>query len=396
MSPAKNLNADLPHQATPNALIYSGFILAGIVTTILGPILPLLISRWSLTDQRAGLFFTLQFCGNLIGIASLGGLISRRGYGGTFAVGFTLIALGVAGLNLGSEPACLFCTAVFGCGLGLILPGTNLWVAEVAASRRASALSILNLAWGIGAIACPALLLLAQRAHKISYALFGIAGLAALIAFIIWTRNIEPRSHENDQAGKQGSRQEVARSTVFAIGSLFFLYVGTEGCVGGWTASLAKRMGPAPGNLWELTPMFFWAGLLAGRALAPAILRGVAERTLLPAGLILAAGFSGALLWTTTFWGVAICVTATGLGLSCVYPLVVSQMVGRFAKEAKHMRSIMFALACVGGATMPAMVGFTSTRAGSLRVGLLVPLIACLVMLALSRLVSNPITNSGE
>ncbi len=87
-----------------NALIYSSFVLAGIVTTLLGPLLPLLIARWTLTDERAGVFFTFQFCGNLVGIASLGYLLSRRGYGRTFVVGFTAIALGIAGL--GSRNGC--------------------------------------------------------------------------------------------------------------------------------------------------------------------------------------------------------------------------------------------------------------------------------------------------
>ncbi len=390
MSPAKTLNAELSRKGTASILIYSGFVLAGVVTTLLGPILPFLIARWSLTDERAGLFFTLQFCGNLIGIASLGSLISRRGYGRTFAIGFTFIALGIAGLNFGNEFTCLFCTAIFGYGLGLILSGTNLWVAEVTASRRAAALSILNLAWGIGAITCPVLVLLSQKTHKLSLFLFGIAGLSAFVAIAITMMSIEPRSDENAEATMLGARVAVGKRTAFCLGGLFFLYVGTEGCVGGWTASLAKRMGTTPGNLWELTPMFFWAGLLAGRAIAPIILRGVAERTLMTTGLILAGSFNGALLWATTFRGAAICVTATGLGLSCIYPLVVSWMVGHYGKEAKHARSIMFALACVGGATMPALVGFTSTHAGSLRSGLLVPFVACVAMLSLSGLIQQP------
>jgi MFS transporter, FHS family, glucose/mannose:H+ symporter len=370
------------------ALIYASFVLAGIVTTLLGPILPLLIARWALTDERAGLFFTFQFCGNLVGIASLGYLLSRRGYGRTFVIGFAAIALGIAGLTSRNELACLICTAAFGYGLGLILSGTNLWAAEVAGSRRTAALSFLNFAWGVGAISCPALVLLAHQAHRLSVLLFGIAGLSALVAIVIAATNIEPLSHENSES-KTAVRHRSGRSFTFALGGLFFLYIGTEGCVGGWTASLAKRMGTTPGNLWELAPMFFWLGLLAGRALAPAILHRVSERTLFTAGLMLAATSNGALLWATTFQGVAVCVTASGLGLSCIYPLIISWMVGHFGSQAKHTGSIMFALANVGGASLPALVGFTSTHTGSLRAGLLVPFLACLVMLSLSALLRS-------
>lgn len=392
MSPTQSVNAELSREKTAKTLVYSSFVLAGIVTTLLGPILPFLISRWSLTDERAGLFFTLQFCGNLAGIASLGRLISRRGYGRTLVIGFALIAAGVAGLNLGNEFGCLFCTGVFGYGLGLVLSGSNLWVAEIAGSRRASALSILNVAWGIGAISCPLIVLLAQKTNRLSLSIFGIAGFSAVAAIAIATSIIEPRSDEFGGAQTAGRGQIVTKRTAIALGGLFFLYVGTEGCVGGWTASLAKRMGTS-GNLWELSPMLFWAGLLVGRALAPIILRLISENFLMTAGLMLACIFNGGLLWATTFPRAAVCVVATGLGLSCVYPLVMAWMVGHYGKEAKRLGSIMFALACVGGAILPALVGYTSTHSGSLRAGLLVPFFACIVMLMLSSLIRKPIAN---
>ena len=42
-----------PAKRTPNVIVHSGFIVTGVVTVILGPILPILIARWSLTDERA-------------------------------------------------------------------------------------------------------------------------------------------------------------------------------------------------------------------------------------------------------------------------------------------------------------------------------------------------------
>jgi FHS family glucose/mannose:H+ symporter-like MFS transporter len=370
-----------------SALIYSSFVLAGVVTTLLGPILPLLAARWALTDEQAGLFFTFQFFGNLAGIALLGTLLTRCGYGRTFTIGFASIAAGIAGLNFGNEWACLFSTAVFGCGLGLILSGINLWTAEVAGARRTAALSILNVAWGMGAIACPALVLVAHQAGRLWLLIFGIAGLSTLTAVAIATMSIEPRAHVDVEAKTPERGPRIGNKFTFALGGLFFLYIGTEGSLGGWTASLAKRMGSTSGNLWELAPMFFWAGLLAGRGMAPFILRRVAERALFVTGLIVAGSFSGALFWATSFRGIAICVTVSGLGLSCIYPLIISWMVGHFGARAKRTGSIMFALASVGGAILPALVGFTSTHTGSLRAGLLVPFGACVVMLGLSMMV---------
>jgi FHS family glucose/mannose:H+ symporter-like MFS transporter len=374
-----------------SALIYSSFVLAGVVTTLIGPMLPLLMARWSMTDERAGLFFTFQFFGNLAGIATLGPLLTRRGYGNTFVIGFASIAIGIAGLNSGNEFACLTSTAVFGYGLGLILSGVNLWAAEVAGSRRTSALSILNVAWGLGAIACPALVLVAHQARRLPILLFGIAGLSAVVATVIAAMNIEPRSHGHVEDGKPPRRLHTGKRFTFALGGLFFLYIGTEGCVGGWTASLAKRMGSSGGNLWELAPMFFWAGLLGGRAMAPVILRRIAERTLFATGLIVAGSFSAALWWAaSSFRGIAICVAATGLGLSTIYPLIISWMVGHFGAQTKRLSSAMFALASVGGAILQAAVGFTSTHTGSLRAGLLVPFVSCVVMLVFLTMIQEP------
>jgi FHS family glucose/mannose:H+ symporter-like MFS transporter len=389
MIATKDLMHDIPTKRTANAVVYSGFILAGAVTIILGPILPILIARWSMSDERAGLFFTLQFCGNLLGIGCLSSLISRRGYGQTLGIGFSFIALGIAALNLGTEFVGLIATAGFGYGLGLVLSATNLWVAEAAASRRAAALTILNLAWGIGAITCPVLVMLAQRSHRLGILLLGISGLSALLALSLVSMDIEPRSQSGAAETTFRDEPPVGMKTAFALGGLFFLYCGTESAIGGWAAALAKRIGTNPENFWELAPMFFWAGLLTGRALGPLVLRRVPERRVLIVGLTLAGACNGALLWLAKLQGAAICLVGAGLGFACIFPLLVASLVGYYGKRARRVGSVIFAFASLGGATIPWLVGFTSTRIGSLRAGLVVPLIACLFMFVLLRLLNN-------
>ena len=40
---------------------HAAFVLTGTVTTLLGPLLPVLATRWALEDASAGLLFTAQF-----------------------------------------------------------------------------------------------------------------------------------------------------------------------------------------------------------------------------------------------------------------------------------------------------------------------------------------------
>jgi fucose permease len=90
-----------------------------------------------------------------------------------------------------------------------------------------------------------------------------------------------------------------------------------------------------------------------------------------------------ALLKVTNFRGVAACGVVIGLSFAAIYPILVASLLRCFGERARRVGSVMFALASLGGAMMPWFVGFVSTHAGGLRVGLLAPLAGCIVMLSL-------------
>jgi magnesium transporter len=60
-------------------LLHSGSLLVGVVHTLLGPILPMLASRWRLDDAEAGSLFIAQFTGAMIGSALSSSMIERLG-----------------------------------------------------------------------------------------------------------------------------------------------------------------------------------------------------------------------------------------------------------------------------------------------------------------------------
>jgi len=381
--------APLLISSAASIVLHGGFIVTGIVTTLIGPILPILISRWSLTDRRAGLFFTAQFCGSMVGVASLGKLI-KLGYRHTFVCGFSLIAAGVAGLNLSNNVAALAATAVFGCGLGQTLSAANLWVAEVARLRRVAALSILNVMWGIGAIVCSPLVMLAQRQGATSWLLCAIATSSALTAAILYSSNLEPESALEDGLSP-ADRPNIGEKRIVSLAALFFLYVGSENSVAGWVGALTKRINHGSGDSWALAPMFFWGGMLAGRALVPLLPLRRGERGMVARGLVLAAASICVLAQTRTFAGVAIAATTTGIGFAPIFPILIAWLVKAFGERSRQIGTIMFTLAGMGGATMPWLVGLVSTGTGSLRAGLLVALAACVSMFLLLTTMTEPV-----
>src|SRR5271155_607974 len=115
------------------------FLPTGVLTTLLGPMLPILIRRWAMNDTQAGDLFLVQFLAMLAGVQLSGLLLSRFGYRPAFLSGLLLMACGIATIYLGSLWLGLASVATFGLGLGLIIPTDNLLIAEIGSGSSAGA-----------------------------------------------------------------------------------------------------------------------------------------------------------------------------------------------------------------------------------------------------------------
>lgn len=370
-------------------LLHAGFVLTGVVNTMLGPLLPLLSARWALSDQRAGYLFTAQFSGSMLGVMGSSLLMARRAHRASLMCGLALMALGSVTLLSVSWVWGILATFAFGTGLGFTIPTTNILISELNPQKRAAALSFVNFSWTLGAAACPFFVSALLRTHRTSHLLFGIAAMLILMAVSL-SRISFPKIDTASENVLGALPINLLRSRWAPIlGALFFLYVGTEAGVGGWTATYAQRISPAPGTMWILMPSFFWAALLIGRATAPLILNAVHELTLAEYGLALSTIGVGTLLAATNLSVVAIGVSLAGFGLSSVFPIAIASLSHKFGANASRIAGVMFALAGAGGATLPWLIGYTSTMSGNLKYGLAVPLVGCVVMLVLNRLLAK-------
>jgi fucose permease len=119
--------------------------------TLLGPMLPALCLRLSLSDAQGGYLFTTQFASSTLGMIFSGVSIQRRGYRWTLRLGVSLMALGVAALAHANWVTGLFAVGLYGLGMGMTAPAGNLFIAAANAGRWAASLHLPNSSWCIWA-----------------------------------------------------------------------------------------------------------------------------------------------------------------------------------------------------------------------------------------------------
>jgi FHS family glucose/mannose:H+ symporter-like MFS transporter len=350
------------------------FLPTGILTTLLGPLLPTLIARWTLNDAQAGDLFLIQFLASLLGVQLSGVLLSRLGFRPAFLCGLLMMSAGAATLLLGSAWTGMASVAVYGFGIGLIVPTDSLLIAEVSSASRTSAVSLLNFFWGVGAVLCSVLVAWAGLHKMLPLFLGSVSLFLVLLAFAMRGLPFPKAAPASDRAPRWG---HLAKSPAFWLfAAVFFLYPGAETAVGGWIGSYVSRLGPTEAKMAPLMPAFFWTALTVGRALGTFFLSYFSERRVLRIGYAMASAGIVLMLWASALSGVIIGALITGLSFATLYPITVARLSQRFGVAARSIGAFMFSLASVGPAVIPWLVGVISQTTGSLRSGLFLPLAA--------------------
>lgn len=354
-------------------LLHLGFALTGAGTVLLGAILPRLSAAWHLRDKDAGLLLLVQFA-----TSASGALLVRRNLWQALTCGYGLMGAGAIGIFLLQQKS-LPAFAAYGLGLGLAMTSTNMITGRRYPQRMGAALALLNFSWSAGAVACP--LLVAQflrvATGSAAFVVIGLLALPFALVPLLAARG-DMQAPINAGPALTGMR-EATIILYFAV--LAFLYVGIEASIGNWMSTYATRA-----TAWTiagstLAVASFWAALLLGRAITPAILAWVPELGLYRASVF--ATITGLLLLLAAHRPLTILAGSvlSGLALAPLFPLILAL----FLEEIGGSRNAgwVFAVAGLGGAVLSWLTGTISSATGSLRIGLLVPGAAALLMLVM-------------
>jgi|HubBroStandDraft_1064217.scaffolds.fasta_scaffold69448_1 FHS family glucose/mannose:H+ symporter-like MFS transporter len=352
-------------------ILTTGFILTGAGTVLLGSQLPRISQMWALDDNAAGLLLFLQFFGSALG-AVFTGLNRRR----SMAAGYGLLAASALALAFSTSRTLFPAFFFFGLGLGLAMTSTSLTFSDRFAEDRAAKLEGINFAWSLGACTGPVFFLVVLRRGNLQPLFLTLLGMFLfLLAWVLLVeRDLRPAS-DPDAASPPSS---VTRLSFLSLALLAMCTVGIEASLSGWLTTYSHRAGlKSLAGAAMATTIFWCGGMLSRLAFSTRLMAKVGRHAALLGSIYGVALFVFALVAAQHPLQILVIAGLAGFCIGPIYPLTLSFLLERTA------RGWVFAVAGVGAAFFPWITGMISTASGSLRLGLVTPCLASLLMLVL-------------
>lgn len=371
------------------ASAWAGIFVFGIVMAIFGAILPSLFDRIGFGAGAAGnLFLTMNFA-MLVTTLFFGPLVDRFGFKALLAVSAFLVAGAFLLLSMASTYGLVLGAAVvLGLGGGGLNGGTNALTSDLHdGDKRGSALNVLGIFFGFGALTIPFLIGTLRELLGIPKIL-QVATFLSLVPFVIYVVLRFPKAKQPQGFPIKEAAGIVRSPLLWLCAFILFFQSGNEFTVGGWISTYLQKTFGFGGSAAALVLAAYWAAIMSGRLLSSRIVRAVRSETLILGSAALA--LCAAVLMAISPSGnvAAAGAVVIGLGFAAIYPTTLAIVGERFTAMTGTAFSVVIAVGLVGGMLAPWLAGRIA-EASSLRQGLLIPVINCAMIVVLSVLVGR-------
>jgi MFS transporter, FHS family, L-fucose permease len=358
-------------------LLCTAFISVGLVVASLGPALPELARQTDKSLAQLGTLFIALFGGGLLA-QSLSGILADR-FGRRIVLVISAAMFGLAALAMSVStrlPLLLVFASVVGLGYGGISLSVNVLSSELTPHRRASTVNLVNVFFGVGAIAGPLFAGLALEWWGTPIpALQAGAALALIVspvaAFVELPASAVRVPHASRDAAREASpdasvKSGVSSAFVWSCAVIVGLYAGSEASVGSWTPVYLERTTRLDAVQAAAITSTFWAALCAGRIVAAvAGLRMSSDRLLTVSFGAAAVGAAIVLASHGTVWPTVLGLTVLGFAFGPLYPTLMAVVTAASPQAAGAAASRIGAFASISGMILPSLHGFLIARIGT-------------------------------
>src|SRR5580704_2183919 len=205
----------------------------GMLSAMLGTILPDLSDRFRLSPRQNGTIAFAQALGLIIASLGVGPLLDNEGKKLGLMIGLALIATALFALPRSSGfRSILFLLFLLGVGGGIVVTGANALVSDVGEAHRGTALNLVNLFFGLGGLTTPFISanLFARNWVRLCYAVASLTVVTLVIQVV--TEMPAPTGAERFVLADAGP--VLGRPLLFLLGSFLFLYITCEVGVWNW------------------------------------------------------------------------------------------------------------------------------------------------------------------
>ncbi len=376
-------------------IVYFAFFTSGMMSTLLGAVLPAMTEEYGLNYVLGGMMLSAHQIGNLAAVLIAGFLpyiIGRK----KSTVGLcTGIVIGLVLTTLTGNPVLLLIAfGATGVGRGTMSNISNVIVSETTGNKTAG-LNLLHACFAVGALIAPVVTIAASAVlpHGWKFAVYVVAAfeVAALICLAgsklsntpplrhpartsarpaadIQT-SADTRAHGSadtraPESGRTADTVPFFKSYRYWLNTmLLFFYLCGESAIVGWLVTYFKDSGLMGQAFAQSTSTFLWIMIMAGRLFCASI-SGKTNRNVLI--LILAAAQTVFFILMISTRNMALIITGllgTGLSMSGIYPTTMSTMPQQYLSSTVATGTCI-ATATIGAILMPIIVGAVAETAG--------------------------------
>jgi len=367
---------------------FAGMFVFGIVMAILGAILPSLFERIRIDKAEAGgLFLYMNFTMLLMSLF-FGPIVDRFGFKLLLVASSLLVAAAFGLLALAPGYSLVILAAVvLGLGGGGLNGGTNALTSDLNPEGRGSALNLLGIFFGFGALFIPFLIGMLLGWGGLARIL-ALAAALGMVPFVLFATSAFPKPKQPQGFPIREAKRIAGDPLLWICAFILFFQSGNEFTLGGWISTYLHEV-------FGLTPMAaslvlagYWAAVMAGRLAASRIVRRTGHNPLVLGSAVLSLA-SAVLLVAAPGRGAAVAgILLIGLGFAAIYPTTLATAGERFAAVSGTAFSIIFTVALCGGMLSPWLAG-TIAQASNLRRGLLISVLNCAMIIILQIVLSR-------
>ena len=327
----------------------------GMIAAMLGTILPDLSDRFHLSPSQNGTIAFAQALGLIIASLGVGPLLDNEGKKMGMVLGLAFIAIALFALPRSRGfRSIVFLLFLLGVGGGIVVTAANSLVSDVSHAHRGTALNLVNLFFGLGALATPFISanLFGRNWVRLCYTIAAITVVTVVIQAL--TKMPGPTG-----AGfvLTDAAPVLARPLLFMIGLFLFLYITCEVGIWNWLPRHLIAQGIPESQALNILSLGFALGLLIGRAAILPILIRVPAITVTLVGSVAMAATTFLMLRTSRPAIAFVLVFLAGLSMAPVFPTTIAIVGDAFPRMTGTAIGLVITCGWIGLAVSSRIIG---------------------------------------